>query len=130
MSSDQQTLTWAVIIAVVLGIYNYTAIERFFVLEDSQKEFRVLNLKNQVRLVQGCQRLNNRYTPSNQLEMTSHEVNMYKSPHIIVTFYGNNPEYPSSRCSINIGYREVEYAFWNQGEYGNVNFCYGFRNCP
>tara|TARA_B100000780_G_C20899711_1_gene358061 strand:+ start:277 stop:669 length:393 start_codon:yes stop_codon:yes gene_type:complete len=130
MSSDQQTLTWAVIIAVVLGIYNYESIERFFVLTDSQKQFRVLNLKKEVRLIQGCQRLNNRYTPRNQKQMTTHEVNMYKSPHLIVTFYGNNPEYPSSRCSVNIGYREVEYAFWNQGEYGNVNFCYGFRNCP
>ena len=127
MSSDQQTLTWAVIIAVVLGIYNYTAIERFFVLEDSQKEFRVLNLKNQVRLVQGCQRLNNRYTPSNQKQMTTHEVNMYKSPHLIVTFIGNNQ---SSRCSVNIGYREVEYAFWSQEEFGDSYFCSGFRNCP
>lgn len=131
MSSDtKQILTWALIIGIVLGIYNYEAIERYFVLTDSQKQFRVLNLKNEVRLIQGCQRLNNRYTPGNQRQMTVHEVTMYKSPHLIVTFLGNNPQYPSSRCSVNIGYREVEYAFWNQGEYGDNYFCSGFRNCP
>ena len=131
MSSDnKQTLVWALIIGCVVGLYNYTAIERFFVLSDSEKEARVLNLKNEVRLIERCQRLNNRYTPGNQKQMKVHEVNMYGSPHLIVTFLGNNPQYPSSRCSVNIGYREVEYAFWNQGEYGDNYFCSGYRNCP
>ena len=119
MSSDtKQILVWALIIGGVIGLYNYTAIERFFILSSSEKEARVLNLKN------------NRYTPGNQRKMSVHEVNMYGSPHLIVTFLGNNPQYPSSRCSVNIGYREVEYAFWNQGEYGNDYFCSGYRNCP
>ena len=41
-SNNKQTLVWALIIGCVVGLYNYTAIERFFVLSDSQKEARVL----------------------------------------------------------------------------------------
>ena len=116
-SGTKQALVWALIVGGVIGLYNYTAIERFFILSKSEKVARILNLNNEISLIERCLRLNNRYTPGNQRKMKVHEVNMYGSPHLIVTFFGNNSRYPYSRCSVDISRRVPGYSFWNQDQY-------------
>jgi hypothetical protein len=138
MKQNQKNhLGWIFLIAVVLGLWNYSAIERFFVLDKWEKENRIKYLKpySLYKIDQLCQSLNAQYTPKNAYEHTQHEIIKYKSPYLVFTFRAIDPEIPLSRCLVDIGYDIPEFSFYKQGEFGSDYFCTSIQDpmvptCP
>ena len=125
MKEMQKDLGWIIFIAVVFALWNYSAIERFFVLEKWEKENRIKYLKpyGLYKIDQLCQSLNSKYTPKNAFEHTRHEIMKYKSPYLVFSFRAKDPKIPLSRCLVNIGYDIPEFSFYKQVEFGNDYFC-------